>query len=270
MALELFIGQGRARPRLFLVLLLLFLILGTWLASAVTGADYVRGSGTADVPDDRISSAPTAFSAQDDRCLLVAVVVGGEPQAFLLWRLRPALAAMSVTAYDPNLWLPDGAGGTATLADRFGEGGRGGCEAVCDTLTKARRGTPTHYLVVTETTLRALMNRLGDTITLSLPEGLEAVAAEQLVAFLSIPADDYPTGRAAFVRMRGDVWAALCDRFFAAARADHLTEDFAALANAAETDLTISHVVQYRDALTALATQNAGQAFTVTVLTNDS
>ena len=210
MALELFIGQGRARPRLFLVLLLLFLILGTWLASAVTGADYVRGSGTADVPDDRISSAPTAFSAQDDRCLLVAVVVGGEPQAFLLWRLRPALAAMSVTAYDPNLWLPDGAGGTATLADRFGEGGRGGCEAVCDTLTKARRGTPTHYLVVTETTLRALMNRLGDTITLSLPEGLEAVAAEQLVAFLSIPADDYPTGRAAFVRMGGAVRPIFC------------------------------------------------------------
>lgn len=284
MASELFIGQGNPRPRLFLLFLLLFLILGTCLASAVTGADYVRGSGSADVPDERLSSAPTAFSAQDDRCLLVAVVGAESPQAFLLWRLRPALAAMSVTAFAADTRLPDDS--TATLADRFGDGGRIGCEAVCGALAKARYGTPTHYIIVTEPTLRALMNRLGDTLTLTVPEGWELIAdgypgapltagrqamtAEQLISFLSVSADDYPGGRAAFVQMRGAVWAALCERYFAAARVDKLPMDFAALVGAAQTDLGISHFVRFRDALIELAAHSAGEHCPVSVFHMDS
>ena len=271
MASDLFIGQGRHRPRLFLVLLLLFLILGTWLASAVTGADYVYGNGATNVPDDRPDAAPRAFSAQDDRCLLVAMVGEDVPQAFLLWRLRPALSAMTVTALTADMDLPDG----TTLADRFGDGGRRGCEAVCDALTKARYGAPTHYIVVTATTLRALMRHLGDTLTLTVPQGWESVAgdypgapltggrqaltAEQLISFLSVPADAYPGGRAAYTRLRGDLWAALCAQFFTATRAGSLADDFAVLADAAETDLFVSHVVLYRDALTDLAAKNAGQ-----------
>ena len=270
MASELFIGQGRPRPRLFLLFLLLFLILGTCLASAVTGADYVRGSGAADIPDDRGSPAPTAFSAQDDRCLLIAVVGADAPQAFLLWRLRPALAAMSVTAYAADTCVPDGAGGSVSLADRFGGGGRVGCEAVCGALAGARYGTPTHYIVLSGSVLQTLMNRLGDTLTVTVPQGWEAVAGDypgspltggrqavtagQLIAFLSAPADVCP----GYTRIRGDVWAALCARFFTAAEAESLTEDFAVLAGAAETDLTISHFVRYREALTALAAKDAG------------
>ena len=261
--------------------LLLFLILGTCLASAVTGADYVRGNGAANVPDDRTSSAPPAFSAQDDRTLLVAMVSDGAPQAFLLWRMRPALGAMTVTAFAADTRLPDGAGNSVTLETLFGGGGRGGCEAVCAALTRARCGSPTHYLVVTETTLRALMTRLGDTLTLTLPDlwsevtgdypgapltgGRQAVTAEQLISFLAAP-DTYP----GYTRMRGDVWAALCARYFTAARADKLDGDFAVLVGAAQTDLGISHFVRYRDALTALAAESAGQACTVSAKASHS
>lgn len=254
-------------------------MLGTGLASAVTGADYVRGSGTADVPDDRPGSSSAAFSAQDDRCLLVAVVGEDAPQAFLLWRLRPAMSAMAVTAFAADASLPDDSGKPVALSAQFGEGGRAGCEAVCAAFVRARRGSPAHYIVVTSATLRALMTRLGDTLTLTVPTGWEAVAgaypgspltggrqavsAEQLISLLSAPADEYPGGEAAYTRMRGDVWAALCERFFASTRAEELSADFAALTNTAATDLGISHFVRFRDALTALAAQNAGRSCTV-------
>lgn len=237
MASELFIGQSRPRPKRFLAYLLLFLILGTCLASAATGADYVRGNGGAAVPDDRPPSAPTAFSMGDDRCVLIAAAPDGEPLAFLLWRLRPSVGAMTLTVYGADKMLP---GSGVPLAALFGDGGRVGCEAVCAALTRARVEAPSHYVVLTKAALRALSERTGGSLVTAPPED-----------------------GAADARVWGDVWAALCERFFTAERTDELRADFTALVNAADTDLSVSHFAAYRDALTALAAGNAGRQCTV-------
>ncbi|MBR3290143.1 MAG: hypothetical protein IKI63_05145 [Clostridia bacterium] len=238
MTSELFIGQGRPRPKLFLAFLLLFLILGSCLASAVTGADYVRGNGGATAPDDRAESAPTAFSAADDRCILVAAVADDVPQTFWLWRLRPSASDMSVTVL-PADKVPPGSG--TSLAGLFGDGGRAGCEAVCAALARARMGSPAHYVVLTNAGLRAL--------------------SEQAEAVLP-PA---PTEEAD-ARLWGERFAALCKQVFTPTRADRLRDDFTALVNAADTDLSISHFTAYEEALTALAAENAGQRCTVFIL----
>ena len=266
MASELSLGRGRRRPRLFLFLLLLFLVLGTSLASAVTGADYVRGNGAAKVPDDR-PSGRAAFSPADDRCVLVVPTgENGEPQAFLLWRLCPAAGTMIVTALAAD--TPGDPG--ETLAELFGDGGRIGCEAVCRALTRSHRGAPQHYVVLTETALRAVTDRLPDTlslptadwpqdvrVTLAWDAQTQSLGAGQLLALLREPPSAYAGGQAAYTRLRGAVWESLCRQLLTPARLDRLSGDFATLASAAETDLTISHFTAYRSALTALIDPDA-------------
>ncbi|MBQ4332556.1 MAG: hypothetical protein IJC33_02110 [Clostridia bacterium] len=240
----------------FLVLLVVLAVLGAWLFIGYRqsiGPDQSDGSDTS-LP---VSAEPLAGTANS---LLIINEAGHEQ--FVLIQANPAAGRITVAPVPASLGAADG----STLADILRKHGSARAK---ETVAAALELPVKHYITLSAAAAETYFGYLENGLTLMLAEDVSYTDQNGAKVKISAGERSLAPGQAAAL-LRYTHWqnpnnaATVAADLTAAVLNQHLLPDrslsghFAALSNAAQTDLRIDHFNSYRSTLVYLAEQNDG------------
>lgn len=240
----------------FLVLLVVLVVLGAWL---FIGYRQSIGPGQSDGSDTSlpVSAEPLAGTANS----LLIINESGHEQ-FVLIQANPAAGRMAVAPVPATLRATDG----STLADTLRKHGSASAK---ETVAAALELPIEHYITLSAAGTETYLGYLENGLTLTLAEDVSYTDANGAKVKLSAGERTLAPGQAAALlrytdwkspdnglAVAADLTAAVLNQYLLP---DHsLGGHFAALSNAAQTDLRIDHFNSYRSTLAYLAEQNDG------------